>query len=55
MSTKIEILESKVSQMKKENKYTMLFLSLFGSLKRFELKSEETIDSMLVFLIAKGY
>lgn len=55
MTNLIELTAAKISQMKKEGKYTISFLMVFGSFKNLELKSEETIAQMLEFLTKKGY
>lgn len=52
---KLTLLKTKIDNMKKDGKYTLLFLSSFGSMHRLELKSDDMINSMLIFLIAKGY
>jgi hypothetical protein len=47
-------LENKISNMKKDGKYTTNFLLVFGSMKNLELKSEDILIRMNEFLTKKG-
>ena len=48
-------LENKISNMKKDGKYTTNFLVVFGSMKNLELKSEDILIRMNKFLTKKGF
>jgi hypothetical protein len=48
-------LENKISNMKKDGKYTTNFLLVFGSIKNLELKSEDILIRMDDFLTKKGF
>ena len=48
-------LENKISNMKKDGKYTTNFLLFFGSMKNLELKSEDILIRMDEFLTKKGF
>ena len=55
MTNKTQIAAQKINEMKKDGKYIITFLVIFGSFKNLELKDEETIDSMINFLTKKGF
>jgi hypothetical protein len=55
MITLTQQLENKISNMKKDGKYTTNFLLVFGSMKNLELKSEDILIKMDEFLTKKGF